>query len=675
LTSPHPGRELVQPSPVSPELTRGIAYLTSVQRPTGAVAGEVVWCPVITAQYILVAYLVGRAIPPGRRGRLLRQLAAWQRPEGGWGLHADSGSYVFVTTLVYVALRLLGTPAEDERCRRARAWLRANGGVGAIPSWGKLWLAMLNLYAYEGVHPVLPELWLLPEFLPIHPRRWYCHTRLIYLGFSYLYGVRLQTATTPVLEALRGELYDAPYSEIDFATLRSALAPTDLYARPSWLLRQLYRLFGAFERRCPPALRRRALRRALSLIVAHGRQSDHVAISPVSGLLNVLALHHAGHPDFAPAFRGLDYWAWSDDAEGERFAGARSDTWDTAFAVQAICEGPAAGRAADFLRGAARYFREAQLREEVPDYARHYRDPQRGGFCFGDARQGWPVSDCTAEAVSALAGLGDRVSMSESPAPEMIADALRFILTRQNPDGGWSSFERRRGPVWLDRLNSAEMFGDCMIERSYIECTGSCLQALRHTLDRFGEILPARDRSAAARAIRRGAAFLRRRQGPDGSWPGFWGVHHTYGTLFAVVGLRAAGVPPTDPALKRAGRWLVATRLPDGGWGESWQGCLRRRPLPAERSQVIMTSWALIALLKAGYEGPGVGEAVEGGVRLLRERQLPDGNWPEEQVAGVFFATAMLHYRLYRSYFPVWALGLFERAIAAGSGAARAVRM
>jgi squalene cyclase len=42
---------------------------------------------------------------------------------------------------------------------------------------------------------------------------------------------------------------------------------------------------------------------------------------------------------------------------------------------------------------------------------------------------------------------------------------------------------------------------------------------------------------------------------------------------------------------------------------------------------------------------------------------LPSGDWPEEVVAGVFFNTAMLHYRLYKTYFPVWALGLYENTV------------
>lgn len=29
----------------------------------------------------------------------------------------------------------------------------------AIPSWGKFWLAVLNVYSWEGLHTVLPEMW------------------------------------------------------------------------------------------------------------------------------------------------------------------------------------------------------------------------------------------------------------------------------------------------------------------------------------------------------------------------------------------------------------------------------------------------------------------------------------------------------------------------------------
>jgi squalene cyclase len=33
------------------------------------------------------------------------------------------------------------------------------GGAAAIPSWGKFWLSLLNVYDWEGNNPIPPELW------------------------------------------------------------------------------------------------------------------------------------------------------------------------------------------------------------------------------------------------------------------------------------------------------------------------------------------------------------------------------------------------------------------------------------------------------------------------------------------------------------------------------------
>jgi squalene/oxidosqualene cyclase-like protein len=475
-------------------LQRGFDYLASLQRPEGCVVGEVVWCPIITAQYVLVVYMTGmtgQAISPQRQARFLQHFRDWQTADGGWGLHAESSPYLFVTTLVYLALRLLGVPPDDPLCLRAREWLQAHGGVEAIPSCGKLWLAMMNLYRYEGINPVLPELWLLPYRVPVHPGRLYCHTRLIYLGFCYLYGVRFQVPVTSLIEELRRELFGRPYDSINFAAYRNMVAPTDLYVPPNRVLRAVFGVAQTYERWHPAGMRRRALARVLAQIVAHQRQSNFAAISPVNGLLNILVLYHARHPDFAASLKGADYWTWEDETGGERLNGAQSHTWDTAFAVQAICDGPAPGRdlTADhhvtFLRGAARYFQQGQIRDEVPHRRGVYRDSCQGGFCFGEAHHRWPVSDCTGEALTAICHLYDRVPSGERIELPMIIQAVRFILTRQNPDGGWASYERWRGPLVLERLNTAEIFGNCMIEHSYVECTASCMQGLSSTLYNF----------------------------------------------------------------------------------------------------------------------------------------------------------------------------------------------
>src|SRR5262249_23915448 len=110
--------------------------------------------------------------------------------------------------------------------------------------------------------------------------------------------------------------------------------------------------------------------------------------------------------------------------------------------------------------------------------------------------------------------------------------------------------------------------------------------------------LPDRTPNRIDRAIGRGRRFLLRAQRRDGAFPGAWGVYLTYGTFHAVRGLRAAGVSPEAPALRRAADWLIHHQKEDGGWGEHYTGCLRGCYVGHHRSQAVMTSWAVLALVE-----------------------------------------------------------------------------
>ena len=147
--------------------------------------------------------------------------------------------------------------------------------------------------------------------------------------------------------------------------------------------------------------------------------------------------------------------------------------------------------------------------------------------------------------------------------------------------------------------------------------------------------------------------FLASAQRPDGSWEGSWGVCFTYGTWFAIAGLRAAGLPEGHPVLKAGVRFLESKQRDDGSWSESVESCRQRRYVEAETGQAVQTSWALLSLAAAGERD---GEAVRRGVEFLEKRQLPDGRWPEERLAGVFNKTCAIHYDVYLRVFPVWAL-------------------
>ena len=78
------------------------------------------------------------------------------------------------------------------------------------------------------------------------------------------------------------------------------------------------------------------------------------------------------------------------------------------------------------------------------------------------------------------------------------------------------------GRPFLERLNPSEMFGDCMTELSYVECTASAVIALcRFRKQHPG---PARraNRPRDRGRLRRPAAAA----AEDGSWLGFWGINY-----------------------------------------------------------------------------------------------------------------------------------------------------
>ena len=232
---------------------------------------------------------------------------------------------------------------------------------------------------------------------------------------------------------------------------------------------------------------------------------------------------------------------------------------------------------------------------------------------------------------------------------EHLRQAAEFILSRQNADGGFGTYERRRAGKLLELINPSEMFGQCMTELSYIECTGSSLAALCHYRKHYPDLPGDQIDQAIAKAI----GLLRGKQLADGSYPGIWGINYTYAIFHVAKGFRMAGISANDPALLAAAEWLKSKQRQDGGWGEHYTSCLEGRYVEHPETQAVMTSWAILALLEIL---PSDDESITRGIQWLLSNQQPNGGWRRQAVNGVFFGAAMLDYRFYHTYFPVWAL-------------------
>ena len=423
-----------------PALRNASAHLLDLQGKDGAWEGEMVWCPMLTAQYVLLHHIVERPLEPDRRRRVLRSFEQ----------NSSRRSHMGVT-------RALTTPAcssppwctSRRDCSVSSGMIRSSSRPGdfcrqrgsGYPELGKFWLALLNLYDWRGVNAILPELWSLPRWIALHPSNWYCHTRLIYMAMAAIYPHRFQAPVTPTIASLREELFPQGFANVDFSSGRNRLRSADLYARPGAWLRASYGLARVFERFHGKRLRARCMDAIIRQIKWELQTTSHTSISPVSGLLNILALwlHDPDDTDSRQALAKLEGWIWEDEEDGTRVTGARSASWDTGFALQALATVHDLDGVQNARRRGADFLRSQQIGASFDGFREAYRNDPKGGWCFAGVWHGWPVTDCTAEAVLGILAV-DR----ETASATVLDDAVRFMLRGQSRDGGFGSYEARR---------------------------------------------------------------------------------------------------------------------------------------------------------------------------------------------------------------------------------------
>lgn len=629
----------------------GCSHLASRQTPSGSWAGDYGGPMFLLPMYVAVARFAGHEIPDERREKMARSLRHAQNDDGSVGVYEGGPGCLFTSSLAYAALRLLGAPADDPALRRMSGWIRAQGSPLRAASWGKFTLALVDLYDYEGLDPITPELWLLPYAVPFHPGRMWCHARQVYLPMAYLYARRARRPADALVRSIRSELYGDGYERIAWRRHRGATAATDAYRPPTAWLRAANRALDVYERIAPPWLRERAVEETFRHVAYEDEVTSFIRIGPVNAVLNT-ACHAERDPHgeaVQRSFTALDQYLWEGD-HGLTMQGYNSSAlWDTAFAVQSILATPCAGEFGATLARAHGFIRDNQILDDVPDAEAHYRHRSRGGWPFSNRPHGWPITDCTAEGFRCAVALEEGADRPVDP--ELLRASVELLLSLQNDDGGWATYERQRAGAWLEALNPSQVFGDIMVDYSFAECTGAVLQCLAVARSRFPGLVDG--------AMARGERFLRERQRHDGSWEGSWGVCFTYGTWFGVSGLLAAGAGVDDPAIKRACAFLLERQKPDGSWGERPESCSERRYVEHPRGQVVMTSWALSTLVRARHRDR---DATARAARFLVARQERDGSWARESLAGVFNRTCMINYDNYRLYFPVWALGEWLKA-------------
>jgi squalene-hopene/tetraprenyl-beta-curcumene cyclase len=618
-------------------LTRAQDHLLELQDPAGWWKGELETNVTMDAEDLMLRHFLG-ILDPVLATEAGRWIRANQREDGTWGTFYGAPPDLSTTIEAYVGLRLAGVHPAEPPMQKAAAFVRANGGIAASRVFTRIWLAVVGKWDWEELPVIPPEIMFLPKQAPLNIYDFACWARQTVVALTVVMSFR---PSRPLAFDL-GEL---------MAPATTGAGPS----RPSVRTRagQFHLLDRALHRyeRLPEwvwpsrSLRRAALGRAERWILDR-QEADGLwgGIQPPV-VYSIIALHLLGYPldheVMRSAFAGIDAFTIQDE-RGRRLEACQSPVWDTALALVALADAGMAPSAPP-MQAAAEWLVQEEIRV-TGDWAVRRPHLQPGGWAFEFANDNYPDIDDTAEVVMALR----RAEGANSQAlDDACSRGVAWTLGMRSRDRGWGAFDADNDSSLVATLPFCD-FGEVTDPPS--------ADVTAHVLEMLALEPPA---PHLAEPIAGAVDWLWRHQEPDGSWFGRWGVNYVYGTGAVVPALISAGVPPTEPRIRRAVSWLEEHQGEDGGWGEdlrsyvdaSWRG--RGEPTASQ------TAWALLALLAAGERDS---EATRRGVAWLVANQTSDGTWDEPTFTGTGFPWDFsINYHLYRLVWPVMALGRYVR--------------
>ena len=455
------------------------------------------------------------------------------------------------------------------------------------------------------------------------------------------------------MRALREELYAGSWSSIDWEARQDTVSGVDVYRRSSRILKGVNRVMDRVEALALRKVRDRALREVLDHITYEDDVTSGIDIGPVNKVLNAF-VHFFDDPDgprLARALERTDDYLW-DGPDGTKMQGYNgSQLWDTAFAVQALLASPSRTDAEDVI---ARAY----------DFIRDNRDPRgrpRPGallppriarrLAFLDARPRLADHRLHVRGAQVRPRARGTIPARRSPRAARTTPSGSSSRGRTTTAAGRPTSGSAPGAS-MERLNPSEVFGDIMVDYSYVECTSACVQALAAA--RTHARAPERRARSTAPSSRRSPS-CGRRSDPTGASRGRGRCASPTGHGLASAASSPAGASPTGRrrAPARASFCSEAARRRAAG-GKHGDSCREHRWIEAAEGHVVQTSWALMALVRAGHtdveRDATRGRRSSSSARTRREggRRSRSSASSTGPVSSTTTTTA--------TYFPLWAL-------------------
>ncbi|RAM51161.1 MAG: squalene--hopene cyclase [Hapalosiphonaceae cyanobacterium JJU2] len=633
-------QDRVTASKVPDAIAASQKYLLSIQKPQGYWWSELESNVTITAEVVLLHQIWGTD-----KSRPLHKVEAYlrsqQREHGGWELFFGDGGELSTSVEAYMALRLLGVPPTDPAMIKARRFIVERGGISRTRIFTKLHLALIGCYSWQGVPSLPPWVMLLSQnfFFNIYEMSSWARSSTVPL--LIVCDRKPVFRVDPAFNL--NELYAEGIEKVKYELPRNG----------NWgdIFLTLDSGFKLAENLNLVPFRTEGIKAAEKWILERQEATgDWGGIIPAM-LNSLLALrcldYNPADPIVERGLQAVDNFA-IETADTYQVQPCVSPVWDTAWAIRALVDSglspnhPAVVQAAEWL-----------LSKQILDYgdwAVKNRQGKPGGWAFEFDNRFYPDVDDTAVVVMAL----NQVELpNEKLKHQAMVRAVDWVASMQCKPGGWAAFDLDNDQDWLNQIPYGDL--KAMIDPNTADVTARVLEML-------GSCQLSIDTENQQRAIK----YLLNEQESEGCWFGRWGVNYIYGTSGVLAALSLVAPQTHRHNIEQGATWLVSCQNSDGGWGETCRSYDDPSLKGKGRSTASQTAWALIGLIAAGRATGNFAKlAIEQGIDYLLITQLPNGSWDEADFTGTGFPSHFyLKYHLYQQYFPLIALGQYQKLFA-----------